>query len=366
MKRLFTLSLLFYASICFGQEKMEYANFIQTDTSVKWAAIYNSYVNLTPANPNFNIRNFYINKLKKKDLTAYREDNSAFAVTPVTISYDQYRMSIRAVDYDAAKMNWGFRFDNKKNAAENIFTQETNNCDTCLLVNKLSLFKIKQLLYYKNHHFYIQNILLSPVIYKKVIQELKENTEYFETDNLLFNAGSAAGVTIPPTAKFIARSCNNLVLLPSSSSNTSESDILTKDNWNLTYLLYKDINSKAIRAYDPDKSIYPDPKNVLDHRKLDRYKNEPIIVATYDTNGVGQGGTSYKKVYREINFDSIYNFTLVQDLYFDFDKEILYSKPLALIPRISVITSQGINLGLTDYWGVIFPEEKMKLTRKTK
>ena len=342
MKKFLSLLLFFYSNFCLAQNKMEYANFIQTDTSVKWAAIYTSYVNLTPVSPNFNIRNFYINKLKQSGATVYIEDQASFAVTSEKINYAQYKTTIKPVDYNAAKMNWRFDYDEKHDASETIFKQESNTCDTCILSNKFSFFKIKQLLYYKDNQFKIQNILISPVIYKKQELASKEETVYFETADFAFNEIKTANTTIPVAAKFIGRSCNHLVLLPSAQPRSSENNILTLNNWSLSALLYKDIKRRILKAYDTRLSDYPDKKNILDYRKIEEYQNTPIEIAVYDS--VGNFIKNVKRI-REINLDSIYNYTLIQDLYFDFDKEILYSKLVALVPRISVVTSQGIFLG---------------------
>jgi hypothetical protein len=361
MKKFLSI-LLLYTSSSLAQSRMEYANFIQTDTAVKWAAIYSSYADLSTVNPNFNIRNFYINKLKQQGATAYMEDSISFAVTPVRIYYAQYKEAIKPITYDAVKMNWYFDYDDNHNASEKIMNRESN---TCALNNKLSFFKVKQLLYYRNNQFKIQNILISPVIYKKQAGAFKEEAEYFESSNFAFNETKDANAPIPSAAKFIGRSCNNLVLFLPDAANESGNNILTLNNWNLARLLYRDIKNKILKAYDTDKSIYPDTKNVLDYRRIETYKYaaDSVMVPVFDSLG---GSKGYKVIDYKINFDSIYNFTLVQDFYFDFTKEILYSKLVALAPRLPVVTSTGVYLGLTNYWGVIFPEEKKKVVKKIK
>lgn len=363
MKKLILLTSLFYSGSGFAQTRIEYADFLQTDTAIKWAAVYTSYMNLAPVNPNFNIRNFYFNKLKQQGAVAYTEDSSAFAVYARHINYPHFISTVQKAGYDAAKMNWCFSYDEKNDASELIFNMESNDCDTCMIKNKLSFFKVKQLLYYKNNMLRIRNILLSPVIYKKTDKSFKEEAQYFETTNFAFNQIKSDESSIPSTAKLIGRSCNNLVLLPSQGNNGNDNKILTLNNWNLSALLYKDIMSRKLKAYDTQGSVYPDKKNMLDYNKVEGYKANAIEVQVVDSLGEITG---YKKIMPEVNFDSIYNYTLIQDLYFDFEKEKLYSKLVALAPRISVITSTGVNLGLTNYWGVIFPEEKKKIIRKTK
>ena len=363
MRKLLSILLLLFAFSGFAQNKLEYANFIQKDTAVKWAAIYNSYINLSTVNPNFNLRNFYVNKLKQGTVKAYTEDITAFAVTAQQMNYEQYKASLKPVNYNPVKMNWRFTYDQKSDVSEMIFNQEKNNCDTCLLKNKFSFFKVKQLLYYINNQLRIQNVLLTPVIYKKTDSMFRENTEYFEAGSFAFNDTKSSNAPIPATAKFIGRSCNNLMLLPSAASDPTDNTILTMHNWNLAEILHHDIRRKRLKAYDTERSIYPNAGNLLDYRKIDEYKMRSYEVAMYDSLG-NMIGT--KRLMTDVNFDSIYNYTLVQDLYFDFDKEILYSKLIALAPRLQVRTSAGIYLGLTDYWGVIFREEKGKAVKKTK
>ena len=149
MRKLTLLISLCYSSFCFAQNKIEYANFIQTDTAVKWAAIYTSYVNLTPANPNFSIRNFYINKLKQGTIKAYLQDSLSFAVTPIDVSNSDYKKDMKLEIDDSRKTNWYFNFTEGNNGFEKVFYNGSNNCDSCLYINDLSFFKVKQLLYYK-------------------------------------------------------------------------------------------------------------------------------------------------------------------------------------------------------------------------
>ena len=365
MKKLIRLSLPFFfcTNTSIAQQRLEYANFIQSDTAIKWAAIYNSYINLTPANPNFNIRNFYVNKLKRQGSTAYWEDTAAFTVSPRHIDYNEFRSAIKKVAYDPTKMNWFFNFDEKSDVSRILFDKESNSCDTCLQNNKFSFFKVKQLLYYKKNRLQIRNILISPVIYKKTDATHKESTEFFESSEFAFDEIKNDDAMIPASAKFIARACNDLVLLPSPASNVSESNILTLKNWNLSDLLYQDIKNRKLKAYDTRTSIFPDPKHILDYHKIDEYENDEVIVPEYDNLG---NISAYKKMRAEINFDSLYNYTLVQDLFFDFEKEKLYSRLVAFIIRKKVVSSSGDYIGMKDYWGVIFPPEKKKIAKKTK
>jgi|GEM_PF-2498724 len=372
MKKLLPLLLpcLLCVNICFSQQPIEYANFIKSDTAVKWAAVYNSYVNLTPANPKLSIRNFYVNKLKKQGATAYIEDSASFTVTPTHINYNDYISSIKPISYGDTKTDWWFRADEKMTALEIAFNKESNKCDTCLLINKVSLFNVKQLLYYKDHQFKIQNVLMRPVIYKKGANDFKEDASYYEATDLLFNEAKTDDVSIPPSAKFISRSFNNLTLKAYRETNDNvfhetNCKFLGNGDSMLVNWLYKDIKDKKLQAYSTDRSIYPDPHNMLDLQKVTEYKNDPVLVPIMDSTGAVVQ-TMTVRADMENMLSRIYNFTLIQDLYFDFTKEKLYSKVIALVPRLPVYTSSGKLVGFTDYWGVMFPQEKKKAVKKSK
>jgi hypothetical protein len=126
-------------------------------------------------------------------------------------------------------------------------------------------------------------------------------------------------------------------------------------------IFLNDLLSKKLKAYNPDNSIYPGPNTILPYNKILTYKLTPIDIPVYDANG-----EIIKRIKRmpEINYDSIYNFRVVQDFYFDFTSEKLYSKLIAFVPCTKLVTSIGTYLGLVNHWGIIFPEEKKKIINK--
>jgi hypothetical protein len=54
----------------------------------------------------------------------------------------------------------------------------------------------------------------------------------------------------------------------------------------------------------------------------------------------------------------------VQEIYFDFENEKLYSKVVKIIPMQHFFSSTGIDLGLIYYWGISF--EALPNQRKRK
>ncbi|GAB2820240.1 hypothetical protein [Ferruginibacter profundus] len=360
MKKLLPVLVFFYAGSCIAQQPLQYANFVQTDTAVKWAAIYNSYINLSASNPNFSISNYYSKKLQSGSISAYIEDSVMLAVTPSGIDQNTFIKTRKAIPYDPMLMNWRFNFDTRADGSEDIFREEENTCDTCITKNAISFFKVKQLLYYKNNQFKIQNILVNPVVYNKEKSSYRENTSFFETANLAFDDADSDPFAIPASAILITRACNNYTLLPSNQNHVATNKILTINNWSLCRLFLNDIKKGKLKAYNAEDNIYPETKNIIPWQKATTYHVDKVAVPIYNVNGEL---INTKIVTSEINYDSIYNFAIVQDLYFDFEKEKLYSKVIAVVPRSKVVTSTGVYLGLQNHWGIIFPEEKRKAVK---
>jgi len=245
MKKIFftsTLSIL--TSLSFTQNKIEYANFIQSDTSIKWAAICNYYINLTPVNPNFNLSNYFFENLKKGIIETYKENTNNFSVIPSTTTYNSLKENLVFEKYNPQKANWVFYYDERHDATEEIFNADSNECDSCLN-KRISLFKLKQLLYYKDHQLKIKNILINPIVYKKKIDEHKEDAMYAETMNILFDSSATENNVIPKSAIFINRTCNRITLLP---TGIVENKILTINNWSLTRILYNELRQKKNKS----------------------------------------------------------------------------------------------------------------------
>lgn len=355
MKKSLTIFLLCSCIFCAAQQKIPYANFIQTDTAIKWAAICNSYINLTPSNLNFSIRDFYIEKLKKGYLKTYIEDSPYLKVTPVEISYQDVIKNINYKPYDGGRMiNWVYHYDERHDASEEIFNSDKDNCDTCLSVNKLNLFKVKQLLFYKNHQLQIKNILLTPILYKKKETERDESSMFAELPNVIFDNGKGKS-GIPGSAVFMGRSCNHLELIPSIDDIVNGSKILTVDDWNLTALLFKDAKRGNLKFYNVEKEINPNVKSIFRKDTIEYYGSRLYDVPIYDTEG---NVTGTKLIREEMNLDSFYNYQLIQDFYFDFENEKIYSQLVALAIQRRIYTSVGDYIGLQNYWGVLFPEKK--------
>jgi len=80
---------------------------------------------------------------------------------------------------------------------------------------------------------------------------------------------------------------------------------------------------------------------------------EPIPVKQYDSTGQEIG---VKMMQREINLDSIYKFHLKEEVIFDKESSRLFWRILGIAPVMSVVTSQGVNLGESELFWVYYPD----------
>ena len=77
------------------------------------------------------------------------------------------------------------------------------------------------------------------------------------------------------------------------------------------------------------------------------------IVDIYDSLG---NKTGSKEVVREVNLDSFYKFRIKEEVIFDKESSRLFWRILGIAPLKNVITSQGVNLGMTELFWVYYPD----------
>ncbi|MBL0355398.1 MAG: hypothetical protein IPP72_00240 [Chitinophagaceae bacterium] len=328
---------------------VSYADFIQKDTAVKWAAIYNSYVNLTPVNPSFSIRDFYLEKLKKGKVKAYVEVDSTLKAKVVNITHADVIKNLKYIPpaYEAM-MNWMFGYDGKPDSSESIFLNDLNLCDTCLERNKLEFFKVKQLFYYRNNQFYIKNILFAPVIYTRNEAMQTRGLRFAEVANIGFDNRPGV-IKIPSSAIYIGRACNN-IQLSLMNDILHGCKLLTDSSPDLSPILLTDAKCGRIKFYDTEKSIYQDSKFVIDKDSIESFRQKFVEVMLYDSTGQA---VDNRKIKIDIDIYSMDNYKLVQDFYFDFKNERLYSKLVSLVfykRKYPEFDSRE------NYWGVMFSD----------
>lgn len=338
------VALLFFLIIGFSafSQRLEYGNFLQTDTAIKWSAVYHSILDLTPVNPNFNIQLFYLRKSREGTVTTYEEDSVGFAVFKKTTPKNTLQERLTKLSpKDQLEKNWRFDVALSQNY---IYQREAADCDRCFGSNKISFFRVKQLIYYKDHQLFVENVLIQPLIYKKQFYESDNTIDYVGEPVAFKNTNNAQ----PSSAVFIARTSNLLNFKTFPYNNKSL--ILSKTNYSLGPFLYKEIKNGFIKAYDTKDDFLPN-KNYLKSDSIEFYQNPLVEVPLYDTIGNTIGFKSFPNPF---DYWSLHQFELIQDIYFDFKNEKLYSKVIALIPILYTYDSNGKQNGLKYFWGITF------------
>jgi hypothetical protein len=213
--------------------------------------------------------------------------------------------------------------------------------------------KVKQLIYYKNGRFSIANVLLTPMCLKDTLEYENEFSRWYELFNVAFNDKP----DIAPNAKMIyVGNIEKSYDLSAPNSNSQQKKLLTTKNPRIMNMLYEDLKKGLITAYDPDdKTRKKKLKDVFQ-----RIATE-VMIQDYDSLG---NATATRKIKQEVNPDSIYNFKISQDVYFDREKEVLISKIQSVTIQASIITSTGINLGLGDIAIIYYDKLPSEIKKK--
>jgi len=116
-------------------------------------------------------------------------------------------------------------------------------------------------------------------------------------------------------------------------------------------ILLQAIQDSAVTVFSNIDDRFTTPMTRADVAKA--MGGEPIPVKQYDSTGQ-ETGVIMKQ--REINLDSIYKFHLKEEVIFDKESSRLFWRILGIAPVMSVITSQGVNLGESELFWVYYPD----------
>ena len=126
-----------------------------------------------------------------------------------------------------------------------------------------------------------------------------------------------------------------------------------QDNGNQRFIsiLLQAIQDSAVTVFSSVDDRFTTPMTKADVAKA--MGGEPIPVKILDSTGAEIG---VKMVQREINLDSIYKFRIKEEVIFDKESSRLFWRILGIAPVMSVITSQGVNLGESELFWVYYPD----------
>ena len=349
MRSMIIFPLLFAGYLGSAQTKFEYGGFIQFDNKIEWAMEIDKYLDLIPKIPNYSITRWYLKKLKQDGITAYLKNADGYSVTPFKLSPGGWKKPFMTDTLSTNETFNEFRSQYKDLALNN---QSNCVCDTCYTPHAFDITKVKQILYYKDGKFNITNILLTPMCLSNTIRSKDEHTNVW---NNLFNVAFNNNPSRPPS--------NNMIFIGpvekkynlSSFDGAPNKKLLTVKSDGIMHYLNRDFRKGLFLVNDPRTG------KIITNKEYFTTSTESLSVAVYNNIGDIMG---YKTVKPEMNPDSFYVFTITQDIYFDPKNEVLVSKVKKVAVMKQVVTSQGLNLGLSEFAIINYTSPKMIANKK--
>ena len=335
----------FVAAHCPAQEN-GYADFIQKDNKIQWAAWYDQILEITPRIKKYGIRQILYRQMQQKDMDSYVAQKNG----DVSIQHYKKDQSILS-DSFVSDLNLYKRYlDNGHSVNKSDFIANEKNCSCtgASTTNKIDVYKIRQLLYYKNSHLHIKNILVTPLCLKRVIGDYYSNSfevAWQSSISLCYN-DSADSLTTLQKKKFIDLG-NSEQLYDFRFDITNENGKVkpyTLDNPLFARHLYEDILNNKVTVIDFVNTVIP-------HNKVLDYGIQTQETPLYDSTG---NQTGIKYVRAEANIDSFYEFAINQHFFFDTTNRIVYSEVNYLDVYKRIVTDAGIDLGNGFFYRIYF------------
>jgi len=312
LKKLFLFSflVLFASHSLLSQPKNSYIDFLLNDRSVRWAAEYETIVNLSAKTNTVSLKKWYLERLKKASVKAYQFNHNR------TVS-DSYMLSIPAL----SRQEWlegykampsdepaGWWFSNPKFSGYYRVLSDKYATDSCCGCDEADVFRIRQLLIYKNAKLQVRNVIVSPLCARKIDEG---KAQWYPLGDFAYNTSS----TKPSSATFLKTSqvTYNINARDSGSNFT----ILTPGDADVINQLLKDIKTGKISAYDYQTNKKISPQELLTWR---------MAIDTMQVMDEKTGRFHIKFIQHQLKPEEDFtHIKITQDWYFNFENERLFS-----------------------------------------
>ncbi|MGH2553519.1 MAG: hypothetical protein ACRDEB_07375, partial [Chitinophagaceae bacterium] len=253
-------SVLFYLLIIlpvifFGQGGPYQRIPIVHDTAIQWSAICNKVINLTAQKKEYSLKKWYLDKIKKGNVTAYTATgsklNSSFSFSIPGMETQDWLKGLSVEPSPNKHLQEWYFIDNSKpkDDYERLKYRAGGmrlSADTCCGCDEADAFCARQVLNYKNGKFSIYNFFISPLCAR---QSANPPLEWYPLCNVAYNDN--ADRKFPGAGK-------DVILL-----NTAEVDynfdtgspsvydsILTSNGTDIGSLIYQDILKGNLKPID--------------------------------------------------------------------------------------------------------------------
>lgn len=340
MRNFFTLaSVLCFSSSHAQQKQLSYGDFLQFDTTIKWAAEVDTPFPLVAKRSEHNLGSYYYNELKKGVLKGYTVNQKDMSVMERYLTKADIKNQGSGEYITKYQLRYGLQ-----SLTKNTFDTVGCFCDTYAGGNDIELFKVKQIVYYKSGKFLIENVLVSPLCYQKDEHGIfnwfpsfntsfnnNPHQKYFETDLLYLGAST------------ISYDLND------ESRTATDRRLLTLQNPNPIYSVLQDaLKGKVKLMNELDQS---GGKKPFPAKELFTFGMPSDTIAVYDPTG---NFAKYQTVRSERNPENIV-IALEQEFYFDRKNQVLLSRVnKAVIKERRYSQNSKTFLGLSPLCSIIY------------
>jgi hypothetical protein len=350
---IFTL-VIFCTQNTFAQ--LPYTDFVQADTAIQWAAEYDQILNITPKIARFGIRNIMHAKLMKGDcIDNYTTNEDGAFKTSFCLRDTGLNNNIFWSNLNPYKV---YFYDNRNlssvcNSSEIAISYLEN-----LNKNKYQIYKVKQILFYKNNKLFINNTLVTPIYLNQFLDSNELQFSWTPSFTGCLNTKNEEVLLREKKLKCIdLGESYAMYKILDHGIEKSGLKIFTKLHPILSHHLFQDILDKKITIVD-------ERENRINNNKVFEVNNPPMEIPIYD----GGDGRMVKPTIRknEVNVESFYLFEIKQHFYFDTISNILYSEVNHIDVYKRIITSAGIDLGYGFHFRIYFvkPSQYKKRPQK--
>ncbi len=349
MKKYTTTLILFIIVInSLAQVPGNYTLYIQHDTAIQWAAECDKVVNLSPKVQGYSLKKWYLDKIRKGDVTAYTMNNSRDKVSSYQLSMPSLEtqgwlkgLSIEIPPYKNPR-EWYFYDKNIPKENYERYKYRVGGAkfstDTCCGCDEADAFRAKQILNYKNGKLNIYNVFISPLCAR---QTGTVPIEWYPLCNVAYN--DKAERKFPGLSKDVVLLNTDEVDYSFSREHPSPFDsVLTVYRTDIGSLIYQDVLKGRIKAIDIETN------KPISVKKFLTWQMPADTMAVYDINDPSKI-TEYRVVQAERSSGEFRRLRIKQDLYFDFKNERLYSVIRSVIIIMAVKNYDGSIRGYMPY-----------------
>jgi hypothetical protein len=319
MKRVATIFFAVAVALHSFAQKGYYSVPIRHDNAAQWVAESNKVLNLTAKVPAKSLKKWYLEKLKKDTVTAYKTmDGGAITAYDLSLPNLERQDWLKGLSVTLSPtkhpQEWYF-VDETKTGYESLIYRGGAlkfTADPCCGCDEADAFRVKQRLSYKDGKFSIYNIFISPLCARPT---KTAPFDWYPLFDVAYNDNPER--KFPGLSKDVVLLNTNEIEYHLENSNIYDS-VLTVRGTDIGSLIYQDILKGNLKPVEAENGKLIPVKTFLT-RGL-----PSDTVAVVDVNDPSKI-VEYRVVQAERSSREFNHIRIKQDLYFDFKNERLYS-----------------------------------------